>query len=81
MSIASILEDEGGAWLFLLSEVTAPAGAASALCDFAVESVRGDDFDAFLDGLFLGSPDFGLIFTDGFESGDVSAWSSAVPLK
>ena len=77
VAIATILEDEGGAWLFLLSEVVAPDGATSALCDFAFESVLGDDFDAFLDGLFLGTS--GRIFADGFESGDVSAWSSSVP--
>ena len=79
VSIATILEDEGGAWLFLTNEVTAPAGAASALCDFAVEAAGGGvDFDVFFDGLsFLGNE--GLIFADGFESGDVSAWSSSVP--
>jgi hypothetical protein len=76
VSIASVLEDEGGLWLFLASAVVAPEGAVSALCDFAVESVAGDNYDVFLDGLFLGTG--GLIFADGFESGDVSAWSRSV---
>ncbi len=79
VAIASVLEDEGGAWIFIASEVVAPEGAVTALCDFVVEGVGegSDSFDVFFDGLFLGN--LGLIFADGFESGDVSAWSSSVP--
>ncbi|MCP3959144.1 MAG: DUF11 domain-containing protein [bacterium] len=78
VSIASVLEDEGGTWLFLTDGLTVPGGAASVLCDFTIEAVGpGADFDAFLDGLFLGPGE--QIFTDGFESGDVAAWSSSVP--
>jgi hypothetical protein len=78
VAIAAVLEDEGGVWIHTANEVSAPDGAASALCDFAVEAVSGGtDFDVFLDGLSLRLPP--QIFADGFESGDVSAWSSSVP--
>ncbi len=60
------------------NDVVAPAGAVSALCDFAVEAVGSDPvLDVFLDGLsFRADPH---IFSNGFESGDTSAWTLTVP--
>lgn len=63
-----------GKWGTFNDEVPAPAGAASARCAFSLE---GTNFDALLDRLSLIGP--GEIFADGFESGNTSAWSSAVP--
>jgi hypothetical protein len=77
-SSVSVLEDEGGAWFSLAAAVVPPAGAASALCDFTAESAGGSsDFDLYFDDLYFGGGP--VIFTDGFESGDVSAWSSSTP--
>lgn len=77
-STFSLVEDEGGVWLTSSEEVMAPAGAVSALCQLGIAPL-GDDpnFDIFLDALFLGAE--GAIFSDGFESGDTSAWSSTNP--
>jgi hypothetical protein len=49
-------------------------GARSAVCRFELLSPGAETFDAYLDGLFLRIPS---IFSDGFESGDTTAWSSA----
>ena len=74
----SLIEDEGGLWITSLESILAPVGAVSALCELGVAPV-GDDpnFDIYLDALFLGAE--GLIFRNGFESGDTSAWSSTSP--
>ncbi|MEM1180961.1 MAG: DUF11 domain-containing protein [Acidobacteriota bacterium] len=73
----TLLEDTGGSWLSFGTEFTTPAGAVSALCDFSAEGLGTDlAFDLYRDALFFGPN--ALIFTDGFESGDVSAWSSTV---
>ncbi|MEM8962538.1 MAG: hypothetical protein AAGD38_13725, partial [Acidobacteriota bacterium] len=72
----TLLEDTDGLWQPLAGRVDTPSGTLSALCSFDVLAPNGDDFDVFLDDLFLGQ---GIIFSDGFESGDTSAWSSTVP--
>ena len=79
-STAEVLEDDGGVWNMLSGEVVAAAGAVSALCDFAVDPVGTDpNFDVYLDGLSLFSESLpAVIFIDGFESGDTSAWSATV---
>ncbi len=60
-----------------LEELEAPAGTASALVSFVVETGVATAFDVFYDVLFFGES--GLLFGDGFESGDVSAWSNSSP--
>jgi hypothetical protein len=44
-----------------------------------VVPVGSTSFDVLLDGLYLGGEESELIFADGFESGDTSAWSATVP--
>ena len=64
-------------WILLSDTVVAPADAGCAL--FAVSACKqqgGGQFSAHWDGLFL-EPD--IIFADGFESGDTTAWSNTVP--
>ena len=59
-------------------EIEVPAGAVSALCDFAAQSAAGGtDLDLYLDALFFGPN--AVLFVDGFETGDVSAWSDSFP--
>ncbi len=69
----------GGIWEPVASTMVAPASAASALCGFDLLTPAGDDFGAHLDHLELRFLEVGTIFTDGFESGDVSSWSAAAP--
>ena len=78
-TLGGIVEDEGGAWVDVLEPLFAPAAAQSVLCDFTVGpfTVDDTDFDFALDALGLRFEP-GL-FADGFESGDVSAWSSSTP--
>jgi hypothetical protein len=68
--------DTAGAWLALGSQVTPPATTASGRCRFRLATGAGADFDAFLDGAVLTGPD--LIFADGFETGDTSAWALCI---
>ena len=77
-STATVLEDEGGAWSLTALAVEAPVGAVSALPSLEFGPLGADPFfDLSLDGLFFGNSDLGEIFSDGFESGDTSAWTSA----
>ncbi|MEM6793337.1 MAG: hypothetical protein AAF725_05115 [Acidobacteriota bacterium] len=78
-SVVTLLEDEGGVWIEVLRDAVVPAGSASALCDFTVESATPTDlaFDVFLDALFFGPNS--LLFIDDFESGDTGAWSATMP--
>ncbi len=69
------VSDTAGAWTRIESELLSPAGASSALCSFDITTPDGDSFDARVDDLRLLRP--GVIFDDGFESGDTSAWSSS----
>ncbi len=66
----TVLSDTGGVWQEFEHAVATPAAAASALCGFDV--ARSGDFTLFIDDAVLAGP----IFTDGFESGDTSSWSS-----
>ncbi|MEM8962280.1 MAG: SdrD B-like domain-containing protein [Acidobacteriota bacterium] len=69
--------DTAGAWVALTDSVGMPDGSQSALCSVAFTTgLTGETFDARIDQVRLGND---LIFTDGFESGDTSAWSSTVP--
>lgn len=73
---ATEIFDSGGAFTPLDLAFTAPSGGVSALCGVTL-STGGDDFTANVDAMTLVTE--GSIFGDGFESGDVSAWSAAVP--
>ncbi|MEO8275582.1 MAG: GEVED domain-containing protein [Thermoanaerobaculia bacterium] len=74
---AFALSDSGGSPLTIAGTLTRPAAAIAARCDFKFESPTAATFDAFLDDArFLGS---GLLFANGFESGNTSAWSATVP--
>ncbi len=72
-----LISDSGGAWLPYLAAPATPGGANSALCSYSIATPSGQDFTAWLDDLFL--DDGSLVFIDGFESGDTSAWTSSVP--
>ena len=67
------IADSSGEWLSLAAKIEAPPLAVSVLVSFVVESGNATDFDVFFDVLFFGETF--VIFADGFESGDVSAWS------
>jgi len=66
--------DTGGAWVPFAGVVVPPVGAVSAGCSFRISNPTGADFDAWFDQLYL--DDGSHIFSDGFESGDTSAWSA-----
>ncbi|MEX1312185.1 MAG: hypothetical protein AB1Z65_17330, partial [Candidatus Sulfomarinibacteraceae bacterium] len=72
-----LIGDSGGVWVPYLSVPTVPAGASSALCGFRIATPSGQDFTAWLDDLFLDNGS--TIFTDGFESGNTSAWTATAP--
>ncbi len=77
-AIPLALGSTGGAFLDLTQVATPPAGTASALCTFIVSApVGGISYEASIDRLFFG--DRNSIFSDGFESGDTSAWSEEFP--
>lgn len=66
-----------GTFVPFVNELTAPAGTASVRCTFRADSTAAVPFEAYLDQTLLSGVD--EIFADGFESGDTSAWSAAVP--
>lgn len=67
--------DTTGLWSGLASNpIPAPGGAVSALVLFSAEAV-GAGLVVEFDNLSF-APDTMTIFTDGFESGDLSGWSS-----
>ncbi len=55
-----------------------PAGTASVLCSVDLRTEDGADFNAFVDEAFL-TCRADILFADGFESGDTSAWTSTSP--
>ena len=70
--------DVENAWTPFTGEFTPPVGTVSALCSFETETLTASPmFDLFLDALFAGLS--AEVFTDGFESGDTTAWSAVVP--
>ena len=70
-----IVEDSGETWeAFALPFATSPQ-ARSVLCSFDLAAVEGAGFTIHVDAAGL-TCDAGL-FSDGFESGDTGAWSSA----
>jgi uncharacterized repeat protein (TIGR01451 family) len=74
---ALALQDTGGDWLTIGAQLARPVGAVAARCDFSFETPTAESFDGWLDATrFAGT---GGLFSDGFESGDTSAWSATVP--
>ena len=53
------------------------AAGVSALCAFSFLLPETQPVDVFVDRLFAGLSD--LMFANGFETGDTSAWSAVVP--
>ncbi len=74
-SSLDFLEETAGLWQSLIHTFGAPAAPASIFCGFSIDLLEGGVFNAFLDNLTLR----GDLFSDGFEFGDTSAWSSSSP--
>jgi hypothetical protein len=76
LSSLDLRQETAGLWQPWLLTVEAPAASAAVRCSVSVNLLEGSILDAFLDDLTLvGSS----LFSDGFESGDVSRWSSSSP--
>jgi len=74
----AVAGDTGPAWVAVSGGgAPFPAGAHSANVRLIVVAGATNDVDLRADELFFG--DDGLLFADGFESGDTDSWSSAVP--
>lgn len=74
---AFLVADTGISWVPLEVLLESPSGTASARCGAKLSARYGDAFDARLDQIRLLAGT--LIFEDGFESGDTTAWSSTIP--
>ena len=74
---ATLVFSTGSAFVPLEATFTAPATAASALCGVTLSTASGEAFVAHVDAMALVT--LGSVFNDGFESGDTSAWTAAVP--
>jgi hypothetical protein len=68
-----------GVWQPFLDVVPVPPGQQSALCRLVLRNAQALPYTAHADDLSLDGITVNVIFTDGFESGDSSAWSTAVP--
>ncbi|MCP4654870.1 MAG: DUF11 domain-containing protein, partial [bacterium] len=76
-STLSFIADTAGGWEIVGFSIRPPEAAASALCSFDLSTPTAEDFNIYYDEVRLTCAS--LIFEDGFESGDTSQWSSAVP--
>jgi uncharacterized repeat protein (TIGR01451 family) len=73
---APVEGDTSGAWRHVSVPLgPVPIGATAVRVRFSAESPLGDPFNAWLDNLSLAP----TIFADGFETGDTSRWTSALP--
>jgi len=68
-----------GVWVGFDGLVSVPPSAQSTLCQVTVRTLAGAPYEAFLDDLSFDLIQSPIIFEDGFESGDTSAWSQTVP--
>ncbi|HEX4955046.1 MAG TPA: GEVED domain-containing protein [Thermoanaerobaculia bacterium] len=73
---AFLIQDTGGTWLTLSRVLSSPASAVSARCSFRFETPTGVAFDGRFDQLGLRARV--ELFSDGFETGDTSAWGVCV---
>jgi hypothetical protein len=71
------IDDTAGGWLSMPGAFLAPAGAGAVACSFSLEAPETQAFDAWFDSLVFRYSSH--VFTDGFEEGDLSGWSSATP--
>ncbi len=69
--------DTAGLWLAVQHAAIAPTGAVSAMCRSVLETADGSVFDAWIDQLAM--QDTTIVFADGFESGNTTAWSTQAP--
>ena len=74
-SAETSLDENPGVWVGLSTGLTVPAGA-STLCGITLWTPGGLAFEVLVDDLVAREA---LLFTDGFESGDTSAWSGVIP--
>jgi len=68
-----------GVWIGFAGVVSAPPIAQSTLCQVTLENGLGAPFDGFLDDFSFNLLQSPIVFEDGFESGDTSAWDTTVP--
>lgn len=61
----------------MTSGLVLPPGTASVRCGISLDNPLAASFEAWFDQLTLTGG--GLIFADGFETGDTSAWTATVP--
>ncbi|MCB1057399.1 MAG: DUF11 domain-containing protein, partial [Acidobacteria bacterium] len=73
-SRTDVFTDTASGWVEIADTLPVPAGAVSARCTLRLRTPTGAAFDAWLDAAELVGPE--VIFIDGFESGDTSAWSA-----
>ena len=76
-SSSAFLADTDEQWIPLSLAFISPAGSSSELCSVDLITPTAESFDARLDQVEVNG-DTG-IFSDGFETGDLSAWSATVP--
>jgi hypothetical protein len=68
-----LIADTGATWVEISDQVFSPPAAVSVLCAVDLLTGSGADFEARLDRMRL--TDDTVLFEDGFEGGDTSAWS------
>ncbi len=73
---SDLLPDTANGFVEQAHTFDAPAGAQSVFCDVTAASGDGSPWNLFVDQLVLQRTP---IFGDGFESGDLSAWTGNVP--
>jgi len=66
-------------WTAFAGQISVPVTAQSAVCQTTLRSSTASPYEAYLDDLSLDLLQSPIIFEDGFESGDTSAWSVTVP--
>ena len=71
------VQDTSGLWQPVRHQVVTPIGAVSVRCRSIFETADGSAFDAWIDQLEMIFVTY--VFVDGFESGDMSAWTSHTP--
>ncbi len=77
-----LIPNPSGAWLHVEAPLLSAEATASIACDVLIVDPEGGFNEAYLDNLHLfdhGPAHLNAIFTDGFESGTTSAWSSSTP--
>ncbi|NJL29614.1 MAG: DUF11 domain-containing protein [Thermoanaerobaculia bacterium] len=77
-AVNTLVADTNDTWTeWQADDVTLLPGTVSVRCDLVITNALAASFEVYLDQLRLEGA--GLIFADGFESGDTSAWTAQVP--